>query len=307
MHGRGFSGPSKHCWYGFLMAHYRLNGLTVRSPNLRLEGGTIMAMPDRIESAQPLEREVEIAARGQSPTVSIPRDVRTLRRITAAVSIVLGPLAVGIVRATVPAVNPHNGQVAIAAVVANPTMARISLAAGIIATLFLPFAVIGLTRLVMRRAPVLGMLGGVLALVGWTMVAVLMTRDAMTYEMARLGANPAQLAALWDQVNGNTAVSVLSIVFVVGHELGTLLLGIGLARTRVVPLWAAAAVVIGILLHPVAFGIGNRLLDILAFALLVVGCVAAARAVLMTPNDVWDLLPRSVRGAEHTKVLARRG
>jgi hypothetical protein len=125
--------------------------------------------------------------------------------------------------------------------------------------------------------------------------------------MARLGANPAQLAALWDQVNGNTAVSVLSIVFVVGHELGILLLGIGLARTRAVPLWAAAAVVLGILLHPVAFGIGNRFLDILAFALLVVGCLAAARAVLMTPNDAWDLLPLSVRGAERAEVSARRG
>jgi hypothetical protein len=238
----------------------------------------------------------------------MPRNVRTLRRITAAISIVLGPLAVGIVRATVPAVNPHNGQAALAAVVANPNMMRVELAAGVVATLFLPFTVAGLTRLVMRRAPMLAMLGGVLALVGWAMVPALVTRDAMTYEMARLGANPAQLAALWDQVNGNTAVSVLSIVFVVGHELGTLLLGLGLARARVVPLWAAAAVMISMLLHPVAvLGLGNRLLDILAFALLVVGCVAAARAVLMTPNDAWDLPSLSVRGTGRTEVSARRG
>jgi hypothetical protein len=266
-----------------------------------------MAMSDRIESAKPLEREVEFATRGQSPAVSLPHDFRTLRRITAAISIVLGPLAVGIVRATVPAVNPQNGQAAIAAVVANPDMARISLAAGVVATLFLPFAVMGLTRLVMRRAPVLAMLGGVLALVGWAMVPSLLTRDAMTYEMAHSGANPAQLAALWDQVNANTAVSMLSIVFVVGHELGTLLFGIGLARAQVVPLWAAAAMVLGMLLHPVAFVLGNRLLDILAFSLLVVGCVAAARAVLMTRNDAWDLPPLSVPGAGRTEVSACRG
>jgi hypothetical protein len=275
---------------------------------LNVKGGTIMALSDRIESAQPSEREAEIAARGQSLAVSIPRDVRTLRRITAALSIVLGPLAVGIVRATVPAVNPHNGQAAIAAVVATPDMARISLAAGVVATLFLPFAVMGLTRLVMRRAPVLAMLGGVLALVGWAMVPALVTRDAMTYAMAYSGANPVQLSALWDQVNGNTAVSTLLIAFIVGHELGTLLLGIGLARARVVPLWAAAAVVIAMLLHPVAvLGLGNRLLDILAFALLVIGCVAAARAVLITPNDAWDLPPLSVRGATRTEVSTRRG
>jgi hypothetical protein len=139
------------------------------------------------------------------------------------------------------------------------------------------------------------------------MVSALVMRDAMTYAMAYSGANPVQLSALWDQVNGNTAVSLLSIAFIVGHELGALLLGIGLARARVVPLWTAAAVVIGMLLHPVAFVLGNRFLDILAFALLVVGCVAAARAVLITPNDAWDLPPLSVRGATRTEVSTRRG
>lgn len=266
-----------------------------------------MAMSDRIESAKPLEREAAITAGGQSLDERRPRDLRTLRRRAFAISIVLGPLAVGIVRATVPSVNPHNGQVAIAAVVANPDMARISLVAGVVASLFLPFAVVGLTRLVMRRAPVLALLGGALALVGWAMVPALVMRDAMTYAMAYSGANPVQLSALWDQVNGNTAVSLLSIAFIVGHELGTLLLGIGLARARVVPLWTAAAVVIGMLLHPVAFVLGNRFLDILAFALLVVGCIAAARAVLITPNDAWDLPPLSVRGATRTEVSTRRG
>ncbi len=266
-----------------------------------------MTMSDRIESARPLEREVAIAAGGQSLDERRPRDLRTLRRIAAAISIVLAPLAVGVARATVPAVNPQNGQAAIAAVAAHPDLARVSLAAGIVAALFLPFAIVSLTRLLVRRAPVFAMLGGSLALVGWVLVPTLGMRDAMTYEMAHSGANPAQLAALWDQVNGNTAVSMLSIAFVVGHELGTVLLGIGLARARAVPLWAAAAVVIGMLLHPVAFGLGNRLLDILAYALVVVGCVAAARAVLTTLNDAWDLPPRSVRGAARTEMSAHRG
>ncbi|GAC1347282.1 MAG: hypothetical protein NVSMB27_12370 [Ktedonobacteraceae bacterium] len=267
-----------------------------------------MTMSDRIDSAKSLEREAAITVGGQSLEERRPRDLCTLRRIAAAISIVLGPLAVGIVRATVPAVNPQNGQAAIAAMVANPDMTRVELTAGVVASFFLPFAVVGLTRLVMRRAPVLAMLGGALALVGWAIVPALVTRDAMTYAMAYSGANPVQLSALWDQVNGNTAVSALLIAFIIGHELGTLLLGIGLARARVVPLWAAAAVVIAMLLHPVAvLGLGNRLLDILAFALLVIGCVAAARAVLITPNDAWDLPPLSVRGATRMEVSTRHG
>ncbi len=101
-------------------------------------------------------------------------------------------------------------------------------------------------------------------------------------------------------------MSLLFSVFVIGHELGTLLLGIGLAWARAVPLWAAAAVVIGIVLHPISFVIGIRLVDVLAYALITLGCVAAARTVLITPNDAWDLPPWSVREAGRTEVLARR-
>jgi hypothetical protein len=257
-------------------------------------------MADRIEVARPMVQEVTVAAGGQAPGSRVPRDVRTLRRIATAISIVLGPLAVGVVRTTV--ASGQDSKAIFAAVMAHPDLARVELAAGVIATLFLPFAIVGLTRLVRRRAPVLAMLGGSLALVGWALVPALIVLDAMTYEMAQSGANSTQFAALLDHVNGNFAVTLFFIVFLVGHELGTLLLGIGLARTRVVPLWAAVAVMIGIVLHPVSVGLGIRLMDTLAFALIVAGCVAAARAVLITPNDAWDLPPLAVRGPARREV-----
>ncbi len=260
-------------------------------------------MADRIEVARPMVQEAAVAAGGQAPGSRVPRDVRTLRRIAIAISIVLGPLAVGVVRATV--ASGQDSKAIIAAVMAHPDMARVELGAGVVATLFLPFAMIGLTRLVMRRAPVLAMLGGSLALVGWAMVPMLIVGDAMTYEMAQSEANSTQFAALLDHVQGNFAVALFFSVFIIGHELGTLLLGIGLARARVVPLWAAAAVVIGIVLHPVSVVLGTRLVDILAFALIVAGCATAARAVLITPNDAWDLPPLAVRGASRMEVLAR--
>lgn len=159
-----------------------------------------METSERIASARPLGKSAEIAAGGQALSTGVPRDLRTLRRIATASSVVLGPLAVGVVRATVPAVNPLDGKAAIAAMMANPAMARIELAAGVVATLFLPFAIVGLTRLVMRRAPVLAMLGGGLALIGWALIPTLVTLDAMTYVMAQSGANATQLASLWDQV-----------------------------------------------------------------------------------------------------------
>jgi hypothetical protein len=91
----------------------------------------------------------------------------------------------------------------------NSVMARVEFASAVVASLLLPFAIVGLTRVVVRRAPVLALLGGGLALVGWVMVPSLVTSDAVTYEMAHYGTNPAQLATLWDQLNGNFAVSML--------------------------------------------------------------------------------------------------
>lgn len=252
-------------------------------------------MIEHIASARAVTQDAALAAGERSPAARRPRDLRTLRRRAVALSIVLGPLAVGVVRATVPLASSSDGHGAIAAFAAHLASARVELAAGVLATLFLPFAIVGLTRLVVRGAPVLAMLGGCLALVGWTMVPALMTGDAITYEMARSGANPAQLAALWDHLNASVTVTMLVTVFVVGHELGTLLLGVALARTRVVPLWAAAAVVIGIAMHPISVVMGSRLLDVLAYALVTAGCVAAARAVLCSPNDAWDLPPLSAR------------
>jgi hypothetical protein len=175
-------------------------------------------MANRIEAVKPTGLEAAIKPGEQSPIERRPRDLRTLRRIVTAISIVLAPLAVSIVRATVPLASSSGGKAAIAAAAANLDMARVELTAGVVATLFLPFAIVGLTRLVMRRAPVLAILGGSLALVGWALVPSLVTSDAVTYEMARLGSNSTQFAALWEQLNGNFAVSMLFSVFIIGHR-----------------------------------------------------------------------------------------
>jgi hypothetical protein len=157
-----------------------------------------MIPSDQNVSARPMPQGAELAGAGAPSGASAPRDVRTVRRIATAISIVVGPLAVGVVRATIPLASASGSQALIAAFAAH-----LDLAAGVIATLFLPFAIVGLTRLVARRAPLLAMIGGSLALVGWAMVPALVTNDAITYEMARSGANPTQFAALLDHLNGN--------------------------------------------------------------------------------------------------------
>lgn len=220
-------------------------------------------------------------------------DLRRARRIAGAIALLLAPLAVGVVRAAIPVEKPGSaapGSDALRTIADHADAQRLTIAAGVLASLLLPFAMITLTRLVSRRTPVLGAVGGGLAIVGWAMVPVLVTLDVFGYELSRLGAT-ASNAQVWDRVQGNAAIGALTAVFAVGHVVGTLLLAIGLHRGRWVPAWAALAIVVGDLIHPVGAFAASRPLEVAAFGLLVIGLAPAAAALVRLDDDDWDCPP----------------
>ena len=152
---------------------------------------------------------------------------------------------------------------------------------------------LGLGRLIQGRAPLLALIGAPLAVLGWFMVAALGTLDSVTYEMAQAGSVGATGASLLTKINSNPEIGFFFGLFLVGHLLGTLLLGVGLLVSRRVPVWVGIAVIAGDVLHPVAFVLlQSHALDALAYLILGAGMTMAARAVLATPNDDWDLAPR---------------
>lgn len=218
-------------------------------------------------------------------------DLRRARRVAGAATLLLAPIAVGLARATIPVEKPGSatsGSEAIGTIARHLDAQRVTIAFGVTAAFLLPFAMITLTRLVSRRAPVLGAIGGGLAIVGWAMVPMLVTLDVLAYELSLTG-NNATTAQVWDEVQANFAIAVLTAVFVAGHVLGLLVLAVGLHRGRWVPAWAAAAIVVGDLMHPAgAFG-ANRAVEVIAFVLLVGGLVPAAVALLRLDDDEWDM------------------
>lgn len=217
-----------------------------------------------------------------------PTDPRTVRRVATAVCVVAAPLLVGALSALAPSVADRNGQQTFAAFHAHLGQARAELAVAVAVSLVLPFFVLGLYRLSVRGAPVLSGVGCVLALVGWEAVAFVSAGDVLMYELAAHGGHP----VVWDYFMANPAIRTMVFILVVGHLAGTALLGIALWRVLVVRLWAAAAIVAGDFGHLVAHAIGSRGLDVAAFCLLAAGCVPAARAILRTPDNEWDLPPR---------------
>jgi hypothetical protein len=99
--------------------------------------------------------------------------------------------------------------------------------------------------------------------------------DYLAQAAPTTGTPTSATAALLDAVNALPATATASVVFVAGHILGGILLGIAL--WPVVPAWAAVALAISQPLHLVfAVFVPNHVLDSVAWTLTAVGFAAAA-------------------------------
>jgi len=121
----------------------------------------------------------------------------------------------------------------------------------------------------------------VAAVVAWvgfsSLFASVAIGDYLAQAAPTAGTPTSTTAALLDAVNVLPATATASIVFVIGHILGGILLGIAL--WRVIPAWAAVALAFSQPLHFVfAVFVPNHLLDGVAWALTAVGFAAAAIA-----------------------------
>jgi hypothetical protein len=204
---------------------------------------------------------------------------------------VIAPLAVAVIRVLIPYSTSPSG--ALAASLANSSVYPVLAVAEVIDVFTMGFAMLGLGRLIQGRAPILALIGTPVALLSWILGGgVLGTLDSVTYELARLGGAGSIAPAILDRINGNPEIGLFFGVFIFGHLVGVLLLGIGLLVSRQVPVWAGIAVIAGDVLHPVAFVLlQSHLLDGLAYLVMAAGMAMAARAVFATPNDKWDLAP----------------
>lgn len=189
----------------------------------------------------------------------------------------IGPLAIAALRGILPYDTVDEPATVVAKVAADPAAQSAVIWLGYVALLTLPLGVLVVGGLAVRARPVLGGLGAVLAWLGFTSLAFLVASDVATLAGVTAGLPAAAVVAVTAAVDGSAAASVAVGTFVVGHILGTVLLGIAL--WRVIPRWAAAALIVSQPLHLVfAVIVPNHLLDMLAWTLTAVGFTAAAAA-----------------------------
>ncbi|HEY7358469.1 MAG TPA: hypothetical protein VH590_18435, partial [Ktedonobacterales bacterium] len=159
------------------------------------------------------------------------------QRIALAACIILAPLSITLYLVSWPG---NLRQPLIATAMAGPTGNILHFIGAIAASFFLPLGYLGMSLLGMRRAPWLATISAALSLVGWIPWAALMGLDDLAYDIDQIGST-SQFAALWTHFNGDVVMTIYLLIYIIGHLLSAVLIGIMLGRLRLVPAWAAWA------------------------------------------------------------------
>jgi hypothetical protein len=227
------------------------------------------------------DEEHPAAGRSGSGSMSSVPGYRRFRQVVLAVAIVGGPLAYALGGVMAPSIH-DTGLASIAAnAAANPTANAVHLAAFVLASFLLPIGAVGLAQLAYSRTPWLATIGALLAVVGWLPFSALAALDDLTSTMAQLP-DSGSYAGLLDRFSTDAVMSTYLIVYIVGHLVAYVLLGIALLRARVIPRWAAWSMIVSSPLTIAAFVLPGspRAIGGVALTLLVLGSLPAARQAL---------------------------
>ncbi len=207
---------------------------------------------------------------------------RRLRFTALAVIAPIGPLAIAGIRAVLPYQTVDGNADLAAEVAANQSAQSTLLWLSLIASLTLVVGVVVLSVVAVRGAPVLGSIGAVLAVAGYSSLFFgVLPSDATALAAVQAGVDNATAAQILDQLAAHPSAAIALMLFVIGHILGTVLLGVALWKGRMVPAWAALVLIVSQPLHLVfAIVVPNGLLDAAAWSLTAVGFAAAGVALI---------------------------
>jgi hypothetical protein len=213
---------------------------------------------------------------------------RTLQYVFFALCLILGPLLMILEVIFNPSRNAVNGSgsaVIAANMVASAGTYQLQVFIAVFELILLPFGALGMTLLAMRRSPWLATIGGFLALTGCIAFVVFAGQDDLSYLMAQMGGGQ-QLVTLWDRFNTDPMMTAYLFIFIIGHLLGPMLLGIALGRTHTIPAWAAWFIILRTPLQIAGFitHIGLSI-EIVTYWLLLIGSIPVALALLKFSDE----------------------
>ena len=213
-----------------------------------------------------------------------------VQRAFFAVCLILGPLVMILSVMFNPARSAADGTgqavIAATALAVHSGSTLLELVISVVGVVLLPFGVLGMTLLAMRRAPWLASIGCLLGLSGLMAFMAFVAQSDLTNQMALMGGGQ-QFATLWDRFNTDPLMTVYLYMVILGMFLiGPLLLAIGLGRGHLIPAWAvwvlilrAPVQIVGFLTH---LGLS---IELVTFGLLLIGSIPVGIALLKFSDE----------------------
>jgi hypothetical protein len=218
------------------------------------------------------------------PTTSTPSAAldRT-RRIGSAVALLLAPWGFvitnsGYAWAIRNGGSDETGAGALSLAGSNPGLFRLVVVAGALGCLLLVPAVLATMRLARRSWPVF--LGGTLMVGGYICYFGVLLSNMTIIAMAERGGPLADYAAVLDAGQADRTTAWVFLLFIVGNLIGTLLLAIGLLRSRAIPVWAAISIMLWPPLHVTGLVVGSEWFEVTGAALQAIGFAGVAAVLL---------------------------
>jgi hypothetical protein len=208
----------------------------------------------------------------------------SLSRWAIALLLPIGPAAVAVLRYVLPYDTVDDSATMTRKVMAEQGQMSAVLWLTFLAVLTLVPAVYFVGQMTRPRAPRLTLIAMLLLIPGYLSLGWLAAGDQLLWSGAKAGLDAGQIAHLADSMHPSGAVA--GAFFVLGHVVGTILLGTAMWRTRVVARWAAVAVIVSQPIHFFAAVIvPNHTVDLIGWGLQAVGFAAVGWAILKLPNN----------------------
>jgi hypothetical protein len=214
------------------------------------------------------------------------RDTARLRRLASCTSLVAGPALILAATVTLPWYTGDDTSSTLALAADHPDATRAGDLLAFLGILAMIPATLAVMRLLRRRAPLLGLAGGALSVAGW--IGAMLLVIANEYDLMLAGSPAREEVATTLQDSSPWVLGVVLAVFLIGINLGALVLGAGLIRGHVVPVWAGIAVVASPVLGVLAHAADVKALDIAGGVVLLAGFAALARLVAASSDEAWE-------------------
>ena len=242
------------------------------------------------------EFDLPPAGRGGAPAGSVTgRDPRTVWRVLLAVTAPVAAVFVTVLRYLLPYDMSDGPREIFDKLVAAPGFLAAGIWLGGVVALVSFTGVMAVAWVTRRHTPVLTTVAVLLALPGFIALSAMGPYgDVVAYTVGtRADVDRETAFQLVSGMQASAQTSALLGVFVVGHLVGTVLLGLALWRARLVPSWLAVGLAVSQPIHLVSVLTGIRELDLVGWGLTAAGFAAAGWLLLRMRNDEFDLPPLS--------------